>query len=268
MPTCTDMRILDLFCGAGGASMGYHQALQEMGINHEIVGIDINPQPNYPFTFIQADLTTDDPVDPATFDLIHASPPCQAHSTLRHSPGAKETYVDLVATTRVILNDYDRPYVIENVPGAPLVEPTRLCGSNFPDLRTIWQEIPNGLKRWYGLRRHRLFESTFTMKQPACRHNLPVLGVYGDLAKNARKSTRGIKAGRTQAWELMGIDWMTDKELTQAIPPAYSRWVMYQYLKPVLRCSFDGQFYTAKTADSHAICQILEDEAAAGISPC
>ena len=204
------MRVLDLFCGAGGAAMGYHRA------GFEVVGVDIEPQPNYPFRFVQTDALRyiESLIDLGyanRYDLIHASPPCQAYSTLRHSPGASE-YADLVDVTRNLLDILGRPYVIENVPGAPLWRPITLCGSMF-DLRS----------EGFELRRHRLFETKpFGVPQPVCDHLLPVLGVYGDLTPNPRPSTRGVKAGHENARQLMGIDWMTTPELVQAIPPAYT----------------------------------------------
>ena len=201
--------VLDLFCGAGGASEGYRQA------GFEVVGVDIMPQPNYPFEFVRNDaLDLPSHLDGMKVDLIHASPPCQAYSTLRHSPGAVE-YSDLVAHTRRLLEDTGLPWVIENVPGSPLFDPVTLCGSMF------------GLRYdGFELRRHRLFETSgFTIPPLDCLHGLPVLGVYGDLSKNRRPSNRGVKAGHEDARHLMGIDWMTTKELVQAIPPAYTRWV-------------------------------------------
>jgi len=202
------MKLLDLYCGAGGAAMGYHQA----GFT-DIVGVDINPQPNYPYNFHQANALDTDPEYLKQFDLIHASPPCQAHSTLRHSPGAKPKYPMLIHRTRQLIKHH--PYVIENVPGAPIRPDLILCGSQF-NLTT-----DDG----HALRRHRIFETNFPTWNPTCNHQLPVLGVYGDLAKNQRPSTRGVKAGRQQAHQLMGINWMTDQELTEAIPPAYTKYI-------------------------------------------
>ena len=202
------MRILDLFCGAGGASMGYHLAFPDA----DIIGVDHQPQPVYPFEFIQADATALNIYD--DYDFIHASPPCQAHSTLKHSPGAKD-YTDWeIPVIRQILESTGKPWVIENVPGAPLRDPLLLCGSMF-------SLVHDG----YELRRHRLFETSFRVEQPACQHRYPVLGVYGDLAKRRRASTRGVKAGYDDAKHLMDIGWMTSKDITQAVPPAYTRYI-------------------------------------------
>lgn len=203
------MRILDLFCGAGGAAMGYYRGFPRED-TVEIVGIDIEPQPNYPFEFILADLRTDDPVDIHTFDLIHASPPCQAFSTLRASNGFP-VYENLIPMTYAFLEGYQGRWVIENVPGADFEPTLLLCGSMF------------GLEHdGKQLRRHRYFETSFLVMGNACRHNKPVRGVYGDLSKNERPSNRGVKAGIKQAEALMGIDWMSPQELVQAIPPAYT----------------------------------------------
>ncbi len=211
------VRLLDLFCGAGGAAVGYHRA----GFD-EIVGVDVVPQPHYPFEFVQADAMTY-PLD--GFDLIHASPPCQAYSTLRHAPGGGE-YPDLVELTRRRLVESGVPYVIENVIGAPLLNPITLCGSHF-HLR-IGRAVDSDAAE---LRRHRLFETSFPLMAFPCLHLYKtVLGVYGDLAVKRRPSTRGVKAGAQEARDLMEIDWMTDKELVQAIPPAYTEWIGREFL--------------------------------------
>ncbi len=203
------MRVLDLFCGAGGAAMGYHLA----GFD-EIVGVDIVDQPRFPFRFVRGDALDLPSEYLAGFDLIHASPPCQAYSTLRHAPGAVK-YPDLVEPTRALLTESNSEYVIENVPGAPLIDPIRLCGSMFD----LWSGK-------FELRRHRIFETSWEVAPPRlCSHGRPVLGVYGDLSRNSRPSNRGVKAGIAQAEEMMGIDWMDRKELVQAIPPAYSRYL-------------------------------------------
>ena len=228
------MRLLDLFCGAGGAAVGYHQA----GFD-DIVGVDIVPQPNYPFTFIQAD-ALEPPVDLDGFDLIHASPPCQVHSDLRSVQAADydTIHVDLVDSTRQLLKRSGVDYIIENVPKAPLVAPFQLCGTGFglttEAVGVTWE-----------LRRHRIFESsTDVWAAPQCQHRHRNLGIYGHLARKprpnnpARRSPFGNdglpandwKAGITDAERLMGIDWMTPKELVQAIPPAYTKFIGEQFL--------------------------------------
>jgi DNA (cytosine-5)-methyltransferase 1 len=221
----TAMRILDLFCGAGGAAMGYHQALPSA----QIVGIDNQAQPNYPFEFIQADALTP-PVDLSSFDLIHASPPCQAYSIAgRAFPVLRDgRYPDLIPAVRNLIGHL--PHVIENVPGAPLIEPAILCGSMFglsaydPDMGRVMH-----------LRRHRLFEMSFPILTPpdtCALHRGSIAGVYGG-GGNDRKRT--LRDGRTQRGgytpkadvrrALMGMAWVTMKEVNEAIPPAYTRFI-------------------------------------------
>lgn len=198
------MRLLDLFCGASGAAKGYHQA----GFD-EIVGIDIVPQPNYPFQFIQGD-ALNPPINLQDFDLIHASPPCQRWSWAARR--WQKTYPDLIKPTRELLRGHR--YVIENVPNAPLSNPILLCGSMF-GLRVI---------------RHRLFEVspsiTIFLK---CKHIGTVKdGSYVTVAGHGGDSLDY----RCSTWRTaMGIDWMTRYELTQAIPPAYTKFIGLHLLK-------------------------------------
>jgi SAM-dependent methyltransferase len=129
------MRLLDLFCGAGGAAKGYADA------GFEVVGVDIEPQPNYPFEFVRADALTF-PLD--GFDAVHASAPCQAFTVYRNnSAHVRQDHPNLIPQTRERLIASGLPYVIENVPGAPLIDPIQLCGTSFPPLE---------------VRRHRIFE--------------------------------------------------------------------------------------------------------------
>ena len=190
--------------------MGYHRA------GFEVVGVDISPQPRYPFEFVQADALEylNGAVD--DFDAIHASPPCQAFST---QTARRDRHPDLIAPTRALLIASGLPYVIENVPTAPLLNPVRLCGSSF------------GLD----LRRHRHFEANFAIEPLACDHSwqkprfrsldfsmvqagrlASVVGVHGHLNYPGEFDLR-CKA--------MGIDWMTNDELVEAIPPAYTEWI-------------------------------------------
>lgn len=219
------MKALDLFCGAGGVSMGLHRA------GFEVVGVDIRAQPRYPFTFIQADALSP-PVDLAGFDLIWASPPCQAHTSLKTMHNAK-THADLIPATRAMLQASGKPWVIENVPGAPLEHSILLCGTMF-GLGCDDAE----------LRRHRLFEISTPLLAPECQHgNRPVIGLYGGHQRN-RKRTRtigvygeGCRDSRRKndkghpdftvedGRKAMGVDWMTLAELCQAIPPAYSEFI-------------------------------------------
>jgi DNA (cytosine-5)-methyltransferase 1 len=194
-------RLLDLFCGAGGAAVGYHRA------GFDVVGVDIKPQPNYPFEFWQADAL--DPTIFYWFDAIHASPPCQAYSRARILRNRE--HPDLVAAVRDLLVATGLPYVIENVPGAPLRDPTVLCGTSF------------GLAAdGFELRRHRLFETSFPAMSLPCSHLLPALPIFGHSPNGdfMRRYGRGFDASLRYA--AMGIDWMNRNELSEAIPPAYT----------------------------------------------
>ena len=205
-------RILDLFCCAGGAGKGYSEA------GFEVVGVDIEPQPNYPFQFIQGDALKLDPEFMATFDAIHASPPCQAYSDLAKRNGNADAWPRLIEPVRAMLIKTDKPYVIENVQGAPLLHPVILCGTMFPKLRVI---------------RHRLFEANFPILPP--RHGKHPLVHTFDKRKNhfgktdERKDyvqvTGGGNCTLAAAREAMGIDWMTKKEINESIPPAYTKLV-------------------------------------------
>lgn len=264
------MRLLDLYCCAGGASRGYHQA----GFT-DIVGVDNEPQKRYPFTFVQADALAYLEKWGHEFDFVHASPPCQAYTQLRAVCGNRE-YPDLVAETRDMLRFVGVPYVIENVPGAPLDTTVMLCGTMFGLHTGDAQLAMFGLREGYAeLRRHRLFESSLMLMSPgACRHGKSVIGVYGCTARNPQLymqkypyrtiSVHGTHprdpgaerrkyrpkvitvTGHTpnvvynkiretssvaQAREAMGIEWMTMAELSQAIPPAYTRWIGEQVLR-------------------------------------
>lgn len=193
-------RALDLFCGAGGAGMGLHRA------GFDVVGVDINPQPRYPFEFHQADALTF-PLD--GFDLIWASPPCQAFTAYKRRPGHVRERASLIDPMRCRLMVSDAHFVIENVVGAPLRNPAMLCGSMF------------GLD----VRRHRLFEASFALERHVCRHSEQ--SPRFPQATNRTNLRRTVEVG---VWRIplavqgraMGIDWMTLEELSQAIPPAYS----------------------------------------------
>ena len=158
------LRALDLFCGAGGATRG----LQLAGFH--VTGVDMKRSPRYVGdSFVQADVFASG-LDFRAFDFIWASPPCQANTSLRHMWNAKDTHVDRVDETRELLIAIGVPYVIENVVGAKKLRATiQLCGTMF-DLRT-----PCGAE----LQRHRLFETSFMLLQPECRHGASVIGVYG-----------------------------------------------------------------------------------------
>ncbi|HXC42398.1 MAG TPA: DNA cytosine methyltransferase [Candidatus Dormibacteraeota bacterium] len=162
-------RLLDLFCCAGGASVGYDRA------GFKVVGVDIAPQPNYPFEFIQADAMSLDSKFLASFDAIHASPPCQSYSDLAKRNGNGHKWPRLIEPVRRILIRSGLPYVIENVDGSPLLHPVVLCGTMFPKLRVL---------------RHRLFEANFVMLAPP-HHRHPKVHTF-----DRRKS----HYGKTNEW--------------------------------------------------------------------
>lgn len=219
----TRPRLLDLYAGAGGAAMGYSRA------GFEVVGVDIANQPRYPFEFHQADALT---FDTAGFDAIHASPPCQAYSVLRRA-NLEAEYADLIAPTRALLEVSGVPWVMENVPGAPLHHAIELCGSMFG--------LGAGERQ---LRRHRLFETNFPILQPGCQHRGEAIGVYGGgptgrytLANRTRSDPYARRGGYqgtlAEKREAMGIDWMNGAEINQAIPPAYTELIGHQLMQHV-----------------------------------
>lgn len=207
------LRALDLFCCAGGASMGLHRA------GFEVVGVDIKPQPHYPFEFHLADALTY-PLD--GFDFIWASPPCQGYSALRHAPGTRGA-PKLIGAVRDRMPK-NMPWVIENVEEArsEMRSPVLLCGSMF-------QLGAQGCRT----QRHRLFESNFHIGAPPCAHDArPVIGVYGGHARKRAataggRGTRDVWDGghKAAASEALGIDWMTLGEMSEAIPPAYAEFI-------------------------------------------
>ncbi len=206
----TRPRLLDLFCGAGGASAGYHRA------GFEVLGVDLNPQPRYPFEFVQADAMTF-PLD--GFDAIHASPPCQAYSvsTGGYRAAGKE-YPDLVDPTRAVLMASGLPWVLENVPGSPVRADFELCGCMF--------DLP-------GLKRERWFETNWAdiqMRSP-CHHPDPIVTVIGH-GPNQHSPYRHVSGPEWTRLKqaAMGIDWMNREELGLAIPPAYTQFIGEQLL--------------------------------------
>lgn len=183
--------------------MGYHRA------GFEVVGVDILPQPRYPFEFHQADALTF-PLD--GFDAYHASPPCQKFSVMKSLHNSRQ-HLDLIEPIRGRLWE-TQWWVIENVPGAPLISPVTLCGSMF------------GLKSERGyLRRHRLFETSFPLIPPAtCDHRGLAIGVYGH-GQAGFLGQRMRTAKAPEARQLMGMDWATRDGMSQAIPPAYTEFI-------------------------------------------
>lgn len=204
-------RLLDLFSGAGGCAVGYHRA------GFDVVGIDIKPQPNYPFEFIQGDALEYVADHGGEFDAIHASPPCQAFTSARVIHGNE--HPDLLTPCRELLRGVGVPWVIENVPGAPMRKDLILCGSMFPELRD----------GDYGITRHRWFEfwEPTLMLVPSCQHAPRVVSVFGHGGH--------IYHGVAQWRRVMGIDWMTRDELAQAIPPAYTEHIGGYLLAAVQR---------------------------------
>lgn len=219
-------RLLDLFCGAGGAAMGYHRA------GFEVVGVDINPQPHYPFEFIQCDALEYVSEHGHEFDAIHASPPCQLYSVANNVH--QKAHPDLLPPTRKLLQAAGLPWVIENVPGAPmhqgpptLFEPeiwgAMVCGRAFPGLN---------------VKRHRLFESNVPIEGTGpcpLGHPGEWLLIFGHTVLERGHVVRKTPAGNNtthrkhttveRGREVMGIDWMNRDELSQAIPPAYTEYI-------------------------------------------
>ena len=216
------LRAIDLFCCSGGASRG----LQLAGFH--VTGVDIDPQPRYiGDRFIQADVLSLDPALLADFDLIWASPPCQALSAMKALHNAKP-HLNLIPQTRELLKASGRPYIIENVVGARehLIEPVMLCGTTF-GLGAADRE----------LQRHRLFETSFPIEAPACRHSgRPVLGIYGGHVRDRRRPqgenhVSGSNLPITVGCEAMGMPWASGQEISEAIPPAYSEHLARQFLR-------------------------------------
>lgn len=208
--------MLDLFCGAGGATKGYQNA------GFYVIGVDLHPQPNYcGDRFIQFDAVQflAESLQTArrgwAFDAIHASPPCQRYSQMSQCrPEIAEQYPDLVGPVRDLLIDSRLPYVIENVPGAPLRDPIMLCGQMFG----------------HELYRHRLFESNMPLQAPDHGpHTIPA-SKAGHWKPGTIMSVSGHVAPVAHARQIMGIEWTTREELAEAIPPYYSEFVGYQLL--------------------------------------
>lgn len=202
------MKALDLFCGAGGASMGLHLA------GYEVTGVDIEPQPNYPFAFHQVDALQ---FPLKGFDLIWASPPCQAFTAYRRRRNHVRPTDNLIPKVRErLVNNWTgtgTTYVIENVPRAPLIQPIMLCGSMFR----------------LDVRRHRIFETPLPITQPLCRHKEQTPRFPPATNRSNLRSTVEVGVWRIPLRiqrRAMGISWMTREELSQAIPPAYAKWLV------------------------------------------
>jgi DNA (cytosine-5)-methyltransferase 1 len=215
-------RLLDLFCCAGGAGMGYHRA------GFDVVGVDVEPQPRYPFTFVQGDALAYLAAHGQAFDAIHASPPCQGNlhglNAVNRSLGRTVAHPDLIGATRELLRVSGKPYVIENVVGARLLAPVQYCGSSF------------GLP----IRRHRRFESNVLLLAPGCEHDRHRERRYWTSAmKDGQRQRAAVvqvygNGGERHLWgPALGIDWMVPDELTQAIPPAYTEHIGRQLLAAI-----------------------------------
>ena len=193
-------KLLDLFCGAGGAAMGYHRA------GFEVVGVDIEPQPHYPFRFIQADVMTDilslHRYAFRHFSVIHASPPCQGYANVTLWRGSHENHVKLIGPVRELLSAIGIPWVIENVKTNALRSTQMLCATEF-NLRVI---------------RHRYFESPFLpfRMAPACNHSQSMIFEH----KQEREFA-----------DRMGCEWMSSLEAREAIPPAYTEFIGKQLME-------------------------------------
>ncbi|MEJ8647849.1 SAM-dependent methyltransferase [Streptomyces sp. MS1.AVA.3] len=201
------LRVLDLFCCQGGAGMGYHQA------GFDVTGIDVTPQPRYPFTFIQTDALDYLAQHGTEFDLIHASMPCQRYTRCQQIQSRE--HPDLIAPVRELLQETGRPYVIENVPGAPLLDPVELCGAMF------------GLRTY----RHRLFEASFPLPH---RHHPRHLAPNAKMGRPVRDGEFMHIVGNFSnvplAREVMGMPWATRDGLREAIPPAYTHHIAGHFL--------------------------------------
>lgn len=203
-------RLLDLYCCAGGASLGYEQA------GFEVVGVDINPQPKYRGRFIQADAIEYLKDNWHLFHAIHASPPCQKYSlsSMQFRKAGKQ-YVDLIEPTRVALIETGLPHILENVPGAPLVNPIVLCGSMF------------GMRTY----RHRLFESNITLTAPYHPLHIAPNAKMGRPIKNDEYIQYvGHFPGVNIVQKMTGLTWLGQAELAQSIPPQYTKYLGLQLI--------------------------------------
>jgi DNA (cytosine-5)-methyltransferase 1 len=202
---------LDLFCCQGGASAGYVAA------GFDVVGVDLDPQPRYPFEFWNYDaLVFLAEFDLSDIDAIHASPPCQAFTNAQKIMGNE--HPDLITPTREMLERLGKPYVIENVPGAPLRDPVELCGAMF------------GLRTY----RHRLFESNVPLEVPTHPEHVARTTKMGRPVRDGEfMHVVGNFAGAEMGREVMGMPWASRDGLREAIPPAYTEWIGTQLLEHI-----------------------------------
>jgi DNA (cytosine-5)-methyltransferase 1 len=199
-------RLLDLFCGAGGAAMGYARA------GFEVVGVDVADQPNYPFEFWHMDALAVHYEQLWAFDAIHASPPCQAYTTITASARRRGIiYPDLFPRVKAMLVASGLPFIIENVPGSPARNCLKLCGTMF------------GL----GVFRHRLFETNFPVHLPPTHCSC----YRKNIGRNGYVTVAGDSCRKSEGLTAMQIDWkMSKEELNEAIPPAYTEFLGRQLM--------------------------------------
>jgi len=201
------MLVLDLCCGAGGSAMGIMQAWPGC----TIVGVDIKPQPHFPFEFIQDDWKNFLQRFGRDFNFIWAGPVCKRYTRMTNCrPGRSSFHPDDISIMRTMLQKIYRPWVIENVPGAPLQNPIILCGQMF--------NLP--------IYRHRLFECSFLADQPKHPQHKTPASRAGHWEPGTILSIAGNFSPVSLAREAMGIPWMTRNELSQAIPPIYSKYIL------------------------------------------
>jgi DNA (cytosine-5)-methyltransferase 1 len=211
-------RLLDAFCCQGGASRGYADA------GFDVVGVDLDPQPRYPYTFVQDDAVAFIREHGHEFDVIHASPPCQSYLNLtraNEAMGRNPQHADLIEATREALSATGKPWVIENVPNAPLIDPVRLCGTSFA--------LP--------LRRHRHFESNLPITGLPCEHKRFTTPRYwtswrpnGEHRLSTVVQVYG-NAGGVEHWPAaLGVDWMDRRGMAECLPPAYTQHVGAQII--------------------------------------
>lgn len=217
---CGLRHLLDLFCGGGGCSVGYARA------GFHVFGVDVAPHADYPFAFLQADAMDVVRVRGLSrFDVIHASPPCPRYSVATRATGNPEDHPDLIPPVRQALADIGTVYVMENVPGAPLVDPVLICAQAM------------GMAH---LRRHRLFETNAPVMSPGCLcSSRPTVSVYGDSGEDRRvpptsyTNGRAVHKGLTtaDARRIMDVEWMNDRsDISDAIPPAYTHYIGEQLI--------------------------------------
>jgi DNA (cytosine-5)-methyltransferase 1 len=223
------MKLLDLYSCQGGAAYGYHQA------GFDVTGVDITPQPRYPFKFIKADAIEYVKAHGHEYDAIHASPPCQRFTHGNVAGTQADRHPDLIGPTRDALIATGKPFVIENVPRAPLENPLTLCGTMFGLTATDDDGTTLHLKR------HRWFESNILLYPPRpCHHPSGVqwAGAYGG-ARRDKHEARNVRKGGyvppvTVLERLLKIGWMTEHGLFQSIPPAYTRHLGEQLIAQAL----------------------------------